>query len=162
MSTYSKNNLKNNIIEIFGLNSMNNMRKFIQSEPTEEILIEYKLKKPNPVQEKKCDSLINDTMLESTSSESSDEPSTNYQELFQVEGYISECTHNSGRGAPDRQYIYINRRPCDHSKLTKLMNEIFHKYNRTQYPMYVINLKMLSQDVDVNVTPDKLQVHFTY
>lgn len=142
---------------------MNNMRKFEQSEPTEDILIDYKLKKANPIQGKKnTDDFIDDSNSDGSSESMSikcfDEPSTYYQELFQIEGYISECGHNSGRGAPDRQYIYINRRPCDHSKITKLINEIFHQYNRTQYPMFVINITMLSKDVDVNVTPDKLQV----
>ena len=58
----------------------------------------------------------------------------------------------------DRQYIYVNRRPCDHSKLTKLVNEMFHKFNRNQYPMFVLNINMASNYVDVNVTPDKLQM----
>jgi DNA mismatch repair ATPase MutL len=84
--------------------------------------------------------------------------STHYSDLFQIEGYISSCAHSSGRGAPDRQYVYINKRPCDHSRITKLINEIFHQYNRTQYPMFVLNLKMKSEHVDVNVTPDKLQM----
>lgn len=44
MSTYSKNDLKSNIIEIFGLSAINSMVKFVQSEPGEEILVEYKLK----------------------------------------------------------------------------------------------------------------------
>ncbi len=56
-------------------------------------------------------------------------------------------------------YIYI-RRPCDHSKITKLINEIFHQFNRNQYPMFVLNIVMDSKNVDVNVTPDKLQMFF--
>lgn len=157
MSTYSKNDLKSNIIEIFGLSSMNNMVKLVQSEPDEETMIEFKLK---PAPPKKPTPASNETFDESIAENTLpvEQSSTNYAELIQIEGYISNCTHNSGRGAPDRQYIYINKRPCDHSRCTKLINEVFHQYNRTQYPMYVFNFKMNSETVDVNVTPDKLQV----
>jgi len=139
MSTYSKNDLKSNIIEIFGLSAINSMVKVVQSEPDEDILVEYKLKSP-------------------TSNPDQPVAETHYSDLLQIEGYISSCAHGSGRSAPDRQYIYINKRPCDHSRITKLINEIFHQYNRTQYPMFVLNLKMRSENVDVNVTPDKLQM----
>ena len=44
MSTHSKNGLKDNIIEIFGLSSMNSMVKFEQIEPDDETLVEFKLK----------------------------------------------------------------------------------------------------------------------
>ena len=157
MSTHSKNDLKSNIIEIFGLSSLNNMVKFEQCEPDEDIRIEYKLKNSK-------------TIIQNDSQESTDDSqqivdttivaNITYSELFQIDGYISDCSHNFGRSAPDRQYIYINKRPCDHSKIIKLINEIFHQYNRNQYPMFVFNFKMNSQNVDVNVTPDKLQVSF--
>ena len=38
------------------------------------------------------------------------------------------------------------------------LNEIFHQFNRNQYPMFVLNVTMNSSDVDV--TPDKLQMFF--
>lgn len=30
-----------------------------------------------------------------------------------LEGYISSCAHGSGRSSKDRQYFYVNSRPCD-------------------------------------------------
>lgn len=151
MSTHSKNSLKDNIIEIFSLSAFNNLIKFEQFEPNSEILVEYKLIKP-----------LKENLEEESEKESQDSTliQTNYSDLFKIEGFISSCSHGQGRSAPDRQYFYVNKRPCDHSKITKLINEIYHQFNRTQYPMFVLSVKMDSHDVDVNVTPDKLQMFF--
>lgn len=43
MSTHSKNSLKENIIEIFGIGNMQNLVKFEQCEPTEEHMAEFKV-----------------------------------------------------------------------------------------------------------------------
>jgi DNA mismatch repair protein PMS2 len=45
-------------------------------------------------------------------------------------GYISSCNYGDGRGAADRQHFYINSRPCDPVKISKLINEVYHHYNR--------------------------------
>lgn len=45
MSTHSKNSLKENIIEIFGLAAMQNLVKFEQTEPSEDHLVEFKVAK---------------------------------------------------------------------------------------------------------------------
>ena len=37
-----------------------------------------------------------------------------------VQGFISSPVHGEGRGAPDRQFLFINSRPCDHAKLSKV------------------------------------------
>lgn len=142
MSTHSKNSLKENIIEIFGVAAMSSLVKFEQIEPSDEVLIDYKLKKPDDVEQKAAAAAT----------------TTDYASLFKIEGYVSDCSHNSGRSAPDRQYFYVNKRPCDNSRVTKLVNELFHQFNRLQYPMFVLNVIMNSHDVDVNVTPDKLQM----
>ena len=36
---------------------------------------------------------------------------------FQLEGCISSCAHGQGRSSTDRQFYYINNRPCDPSKV---------------------------------------------
>lgn len=36
-----------------------------------------------------------------------------YDSKFKLEGYISSCSHGSGRSSKDRQYFYVNSRPCD-------------------------------------------------
>lgn len=38
------------------------------------------------------------------------------------------------------------------------MNEVYHSYNRHQYPFVVLLISMAKESVDVNVTPDKRQI----
>lgn len=99
-----------------------------------------------------------ETKLNETGSVELASRTINYSSLFTIEGFISTCSHNAGRSAPDRQYFYVNKRPCEHAKLTKLVNEQFHQFNRSQYPMFVLNVTTHTENVDVNVTPDKLQM----
>ena len=37
---------------------------------------------------------------------------------FSVCGYVSSCEHGSGRGSVDRQYYFINGRPCEIEKVS--------------------------------------------
>lgn len=36
-----------------------------------------------------------------------------YESDFRLEGFISNCTHGLGRSSKDRQFLYVNNRPCD-------------------------------------------------
>ncbi len=136
---------------------MQNMIEFEQTEPDTDILTEFKISKPkNKLQESNQDT-------DQSNQHQQQQPQIDtetYSNIFKIEGYISDCGHTCGRSAADRQYFYVNKRPCDHSKLTKIINEIFHQFNRHQYPMFVLNIIMDSKNVDVNVTPDKLQMFF--
>ncbi|KAF6213041.1 hypothetical protein GE061_010755 [Apolygus lucorum] len=78
--------------------------------------------------------------------------------VFQLDGLVSSCAHGSGRSAPDRQFYFVNSRPCDPSKISKVVNEVYHQYNLHQYPFVYLNIKMARDLVDVNVTPDKRQL----
>lgn len=73
-------------------------------------------------------------------------------------GYISSCVHGSGRSSTDRQFFYVNSRPCEPTKVIKLINEIYRQYNPNQYPFIFLNIKMESSSVDINLTPDKRKV----
>ncbi|XP_037557484.2 LOW QUALITY PROTEIN: mismatch repair endonuclease PMS2-like [Dermacentor silvarum] len=75
-----------------------------------------------------------------------------------IEGYISSCAHGSGRSSADRQFVFVNSRPCEMPKLTKLVNSTYHTFNRDQYPFLLINIHLERHSVDVNVTPDKRSV----
>ncbi|XP_053683358.1 mismatch repair endonuclease PMS2 [Sabethes cyaneus] len=77
---------------------------------------------------------------------------------YTIEGYVSSCAHGSGRSSKDRQFFYINSRPCEPTQIMKLVNETYHKYNPNQNPFVYLNLKMDRSDVDVNLTPDKRQL----
>ncbi|KAG8009051.1 Mismatch repair endonuclease PMS2, partial [Nibea albiflora] len=80
------------------------------------------------------------------------------KQLFTIAGFVSRGDHGVGRSATDRQFFFINNRPCDPLKVTKLVNEVYHMYNRHQYPFVALNIAVASECVDVNVTPDKRQI----
>lgn len=80
---------------------------------------------------------------------------------FLWEFYVSSCDHTMGRSTPDRQFFYVNGRPCHLTKISKLVNNIYHKYNGKQYPFVFLNLKPDQHCADVNVTPDKRTIFLT-
>lgn len=77
---------------------------------------------------------------------------------FCFEFLISSVTHGCGRSTTDRQFYFINNRPCEPSKLMKLVNEIYKQFNSSQYPFVFMNITTKTLLVDVNVTPDKRQI----
>ncbi|KAK9302717.1 hypothetical protein QLX08_005429 [Tetragonisca angustula] len=80
---------------------------------------------------------------------------------FEWDCYISSCDHDMGRSAPDRQFFYVNDRPCDLTKVSKLINQIYHRYNNKQYPFVFLNLKLNKHSTDINVTPNKRTIFCT-
>lgn len=80
---------------------------------------------------------------------------------FDWECYVSTCDHTIGRSSPDRQFFYVNGRPCELTKVSKLVNSVYHKYNNKQYPFVFFNIKLDRQCADVNVTPDKRTIFVT-
>nr|XP_037851379.1 mismatch repair endonuclease PMS2-like isoform X2 [Chlorocebus sabaeus] len=62
--------------------------------------------------------------------------------LFYISGFISQCARGVGRSSTDRQFFFINRRPCDPAKVSRLVNEVYHMYNRHQYPFVVLNISV--------------------
>lgn len=75
---------------------------------------------------------------------------------FKIEGFVSEI--NSGRSSKDRQFFYINSRPVELKAISKLINDVYHRYNSKQFPFIYLNLKMNQSGVDVNLSKDKRQV----
>lgn len=75
-----------------------------------------------------------------------------------VEGFLSKSGQGSGRNLGDRQYFFINGRPVDMPKVSKLVNELYKGANSRQYPIAVMNFTIPSKACDVNVTPDKRKV----
>ncbi|CAK9818552.1 Mismatch repair endonuclease PMS2 [Anthophora plagiata] len=74
---------------------------------------------------------------------------------FEWDCYISSCDHDVGRSTSDRQFFYVNGRPCDLTSVSKLINHIYHRYNNKQYPFVYLNLMLDKQSTDINVTPNK-------
>lgn len=72
---------------------------------------------------------------------------------MEISGYIS--FPGQGRSAPDRQFFSLNRRPCSLPKWNRLINEVFRRNHPTQYPCFILRLKLEPGSFDINVTPDK-------
>ncbi|NXI93415.1 PMS2 endonuclease, partial [Psophia crepitans] len=129
VSTTGSPSLKENIGAVFGQKQLQSLIPFVQLPPNEAVCEEYGLN-------------------------ATDMP----QNLYSITGFISRCDHGVGRSTTDRQFFFINQRPCDPAKVVKLVNEVYHLYNKHQYPFVVLNISVDSECVDINVTPDKRQI----
>ncbi|KAK7134540.1 hypothetical protein R3I93_017837 [Phoxinus phoxinus] len=129
LCTSGSNSMRDNIGAVFGPKQLQSLIPFQQISPNESIKEDYGL----------C---------------GLDVP----KDLFIIEGFVSQGDHGVGRSATDRQFFFINKRPCDPVKVSKLVNEVYHMYNRHQYPFVALNITVASDCVDVNVTPDKRQI----
>lgn len=68
---------------------------------------------------------------------------------YLIHGYISKV--NEGRNSTDAQFNYINKKPCDIPKLSKLINEIYRKYSSNKYPFYCLFIQVQPWAADFNV-----------
>ncbi|XP_055946183.1 mismatch repair endonuclease PMS2-like isoform X1 [Argiope bruennichi] len=130
LSTNNCPSLKDNIVSIFGDKQTKQLMEIVQHSPSKEILDEYFLP----------------------------ESSAEISKTFRLEGYISNSIHGEGRSSTDRQFYFINGRPCDLPKVSKLINEVYHMFNKNQYPFVLLNINLNEGCADVNVTPDKRQI----
>ncbi|XP_030652305.1 mismatch repair endonuclease PMS2 isoform X6 [Nomascus leucogenys] len=105
--------IKENIGSVFGQKQLQSLIPFVQLPPSDSVCEEYGLS---------CSDALHN--------------------LFYISGFISQCTHGVGRSSTDRQFFFINRRPCDPAKVSRLVNEVYHMYNRHQYPFVVLNISV--------------------
>ncbi|CAG2170360.1 unnamed protein product [Oppiella nova] len=68
-----------------------------------------------------------------------------------ITGFISKCDLGCGRSASDRQFFYVNHRPCDVKNVQKFVNDIYRSFNRNQYPFVLINIDIDANCVDKDV-----------
>ncbi|KAJ9592773.1 hypothetical protein L9F63_015551, partial [Diploptera punctata] len=130
VSTQGSDTVRENIACVFGSKQLHSLMDFEQRSPDETVLQECGM--PADI--------------------------VSSQVPFQLQGCISSCAHGQGRSSADRQFFYVNSRPCEPTKVVKVVNEVYHQFNQHQYPFVFLNLKMARSSVDVNVTPDKRQV----
>ncbi|KAF9066496.1 hypothetical protein BDP27DRAFT_1423871 [Rhodocollybia butyracea] len=104
-------------------------------------------------------------------SKANDEDEVEETFKISVQGLISSPTPTPGSGstprpgtagrtATDRQFFYVNGRPCTMNKIQKAINETYRSFlpsNSTsgQFPFIIIDFSIPGDAVDVNVTPDK-------
>eukprot|EP00070_Physeter_catodon_P017964 XP_023977422.1 mismatch repair endonuclease PMS2 isoform X1 [Physeter catodon] len=111
--TSGGSSMKENIGSVFGQKQLQSLIPFVQLPPSDTVREEYGLS-----------------------------PSQALRNLFCISGFISHCAHGVGRSSTDRQFFFINRRPCDPAKVSRLVNEVYHMYNRHQYPFVVLNISV--------------------
>ncbi|KAJ7753591.1 histidine kinase-like ATPase [Mycena maculata] len=75
-----------------------------------------------------------------------------------VRGLISKFAVACGRTGTDRQFFYINGRPCNLSKIQKAFNEVYRSFNATQSPFIIADLILPTDSCDINVSPDKRSI----
>lgn len=141
LSTNGSHSLRDNIVAVFGSKQNANILEIKPPIEPNEVLTQEVLKS-----------------LDASINVSNDELDNLGLNRFQFDGYISSCSHGSGRSAKDRQFFFINGRPCDPKSLAKIVNDTYHRYNQNQSPFVVLNVMLERRDVDVNITPDKRQV----
>ncbi|XP_077131033.1 mismatch repair endonuclease PMS2 [Ranitomeya variabilis] len=125
----TSSSMKENIGAVFGQKQLQNLIPFVQLAPNDNVCEDYGL-----------------------------DPADVQGGFYNITGYISQCDHGVGRSATDRQFYFINQRPCDPAKVIKIVNEVYHSFNRHQYPFVALNICVNSECVDINVTPDKRQI----
>ena len=88
---------------------------------------------------------------------------------IRVSGLISSAAWGQGRSSADRQFYYVNGRPCDLKQVGKAVNEIYKSFNTNQVPLAILDFKippgksrvpstlnkLMVESVDINVSPDK-------
>ncbi|KAF8577109.1 DNA mismatch repair protein MutL [Ramaria rubella] len=72
-----------------------------------------------------------------------------------VKGLISKFSSGCGRTNLDRQFFYINGRPCNPGKIQKVFNEIYRSFNTNQLPFLIADFRLPTNTCDINVSPDK-------
>lgn len=119
-------NLKDNIANIYGINSIDSLMSLNFSFKMATRLIAPKL-----------------------------DPGAGDTSDVQIEGYISKPIFGQGRSSGDRQLCYINSRPCVLPQVARAVTDVYKTFNTTQIPFFVLNLKLDTTRYDVNVSPDK-------
>nr|GMD66764.1 DNA mismatch repair protein PMS1 isoform X1 [Ipomoea batatas] len=78
-----------------------------------------------------------------------------------IDGFISKSGNGSGRNSGDRQFFFVNGRPVDMPKISKLVNELYRAANSKQFPIAIMDFIISPRAYDVNVTPDKRKIFFS-
>ncbi len=130
LQTRGSKSVRENVVDVFGASTAENLRDLVRSDPSAEDLEAFSLPPERSVAE----------------------------EDVSFEGLVSTCAHGRGRPASDRQFVNVNSRPCDLPRVARLVNDAYRQLNRHQYPFLYLDVRLPRSSVDVNVTPDKRTV----
>ncbi|KAG0364939.1 hypothetical protein BC939DRAFT_461161 [Gamsiella multidivaricata] len=137
IATSGNASIRQNIINVFGPKAMADIVEF------DLLLVKGQSSKGDEIQ----------NIDEGADDEDGDEQ--NQKGDIILKGYISSPAFGKGRSSADRQYLYINGRPCVLPKIARVINEVYHSFNTNQTPFLVANLILPTSYYDVNVSPDK-------
>jgi len=73
-------------------------------------------------------------------------------------GHMSRPVVGEGRQTSDRQFFFVNSRPCTLPQVSKAFNEVYKSYNFTQSAFIFADLQLDTNAYDVNVSPDKRSI----
>lgn len=68
---------------------------------------------------------------------------------YTIFGYISKP--GCGRNASDSQFIFVNNKPCELSKVTRLINDSYRNYSHNQHPFLCLFIQVQNWAADFNV-----------
>ena len=83
---------------------------------------------------------------------------------LQLKGYVSKAAAGCARTSTDRQFFFLNGRPVDLPKATRVLNEAYRGLSSVggtqaqHFPIAVLDISLPEGTFDVNVTPDKRTV----
>ncbi|WVQ88176.1 hypothetical protein IAS59_001910 [Cryptococcus gattii] len=80
---------------------------------------------------------------------------TERMQTVKVKGLISSAKWGCGFSTSSRQFFYINGRPCNLTKVARAINEVYKSFNTNQLPLVILDFKIPTESVDINVSPDK-------
>jgi len=81
-----------------------------------------------------------------------------------IKGYVSKAAAGCARTSTDRQFFYLNGRPVDLPRATRVLNEAYRGLSSVggaqaqHFPLAVLDIRLPEGTFDVNVTPDKRTV----
>ena len=84
--------------------------------------------------------------------------SNEFFDQIELSGYISSPEQGVGRNSCDRQFFFLNSRPCDYALLSRLLNELFREFDRSHFPFVTLCISTRANQLDVNLTPDKRSI----
>lgn len=77
---------------------------------------------------------------------------------IEIKGVISNL--NVSRSTRKNEYLFINSRAIKNKMIESAIEGVYNHFLENKYPVFVLNIEISPQNVDVNVHPTKLEVRF--
>lgn len=81
--------------------------------------------------------------------------------VVSLSGLVSKVGCGVGRSTNDRQFIFVNGRPVDSTRIRSLIADTWRQYEMKQRPAFFVELTMPVGTFDINMTPNKREILFS-